>query len=201
MPTPTPVRIVRLTGAAIDAYLPDVARLRLRVFREFPYLYDGMLEQEQKHLRLFADSPGSVVVVALAGDVAVGASTGLPMIHEPPHLHAPFIAQGRDPGACFYLGESVLLPEYRGRGFGVRFFEEREAHARTLGRFEIAAFCAVQRPASHPRRPEGYVPLEQFWTRRGYARRQDLAVQFTWQDIDEPTPTPHPMVFWIKPLA
>ncbi len=41
-------------------------------------------------------------------------------------------ANGYDPAEVFYLGESVLLSEYCGRGIGVRFFEQREAHARAL---------------------------------------------------------------------
>ena len=32
-----------LTGAAIEPALPDIARLRIAVFRDFPYLYDGSL--------------------------------------------------------------------------------------------------------------------------------------------------------------
>jgi GNAT superfamily N-acetyltransferase len=94
----------------------------------------------------------------------------------------------------------VLLPEYRGRGLGVRFFEEREAHARRLGRFEKICFCAVERPADHPRRPAGYVPLDAFWQRRGYRQQPDLRTSFVWQDLDEAHESPKPMVFWMKSL-
>ena len=30
-----------LTGRALDAVLDDLARLRIKVFADFPYLYDG----------------------------------------------------------------------------------------------------------------------------------------------------------------
>ncbi|HAO32021.1 MAG TPA: GNAT family N-acetyltransferase, partial [Candidatus Competibacteraceae bacterium] len=53
----------------------------------------------------------------------------------------PFVARGDDPRRIFYYGESVLLPDYRGLGLGKRFFEEREAHVRALGRFETVCFC------------------------------------------------------------
>ena len=39
-----------LHGAAIAPYIDDLARLRLSVFREFPYLYDGTPEYEADHL-------------------------------------------------------------------------------------------------------------------------------------------------------
>lgn len=33
------LRIQRLSGGHINAYLSELARLRITVFREFPYLY------------------------------------------------------------------------------------------------------------------------------------------------------------------
>jgi GNAT superfamily N-acetyltransferase len=90
---------------------------------------------------------------------------------------------------------------YRGRGLGVRFFEQREAHARALGRFEHTTFCAVQREENHQRRPADYVPLDRFWVRRGYEKRPELNTTFSWQDLDETSKSPKPMVFWLKRIA
>jgi GNAT superfamily N-acetyltransferase len=100
----------------------------------------------------------------------------------------------------FYFGESVLLKAYRGRGLGVRLFEEREAHARSLGA-RYTVFCAVQRPADHPRRPPGYVALDAFWNRRGYRRHPSLHTAFRWRDVDEPAETSKTMAFWFKELG
>lgn len=197
---PSTLRIERFSGPALYPYLPELAKLRIAVFREFPYLYEGSLDYEQKYLRTYADSPDSVIVIAFDGERVVGASTALPLAHEPTFVQAPFVAQGRDPAQYFYLGESVLLPEYRGQGAGVRFFEEREAHAEELGRFAWATFCAVERPANHPRRPKDYMPLDAFWRRRGYTKHPELVTEFTWQDLDESAPSPKPMVFWLKAL-
>jgi GNAT superfamily N-acetyltransferase len=194
------LRIERFSGPSLYPYLPELAKLRIAVFREFPYLYEGSLDYEQKYLRTYADSAESVIVIAFDGEQVVGASTALPLEHEPTFVQAPFVAQGRDPRQYFYLGESVLLPRYRGQGAGVRFFEEREAHAEELGRFAWAAFCAVERPANHPRRPKDYLPLDAFWHRRGYTKHPELVTEFTWQDLDESAPSPKPMVFWLKPL-
>jgi len=35
------IRIKRYSGAALQQYIPELARLRIEVFRDFPYLYDG----------------------------------------------------------------------------------------------------------------------------------------------------------------
>jgi hypothetical protein len=83
---------------------------------------------------------------------------------------------------------------------GVKFFETRENHASRLGGFTTTAFCAVQRPDDHPRRPKDYVSLESFWEKRGYQKRADMTAQIHWQDLDEREETPKPMMFWLKSL-
>ncbi len=188
-----------LAGAAVEPAIPDLARLRIAVFRDFPYLYDGDLDYERKYLRKFARLPESTVVVARDGAAVVGASTALPMTDAGDDVIRPLHARGLDPAQFYYFGESVLLPGYRGQGIGVAFFAEREARARALG-FRHAAFCAVDRAADHPRRPQGYVPLDAFWTRRGYAKRSDLVATFAWKEIDEAKESPKTLTFWVKTL-
>jgi GNAT superfamily N-acetyltransferase len=194
------VSIQRLSGGAINACLPELARLRIRVFRDYPYLYEGSADYEEKYLQTYANAPDSVMVLARDGEQVVGASSGLPLSAETPNVIEPFTAQGYDPGRIFYYGESVLLPEYRGLGVGKRFFAEREAHVRGLGRFDIVCFCAVERPADHPRRPINYRPLDDLWNRQGFVRHPELRATFSWQDLDEATESPKPMVFWLKIL-
>lgn len=196
------VSIRRFTGAdpGLPRYLPDLARLRIRVFRDFPYLYDGTVEYEEKYLKTYTDCPDSVVVLVLDGDRVVGATTGLPMDAETPEFQQPFLENGYDPGKIFYCAESVLLPEYRGQGIYPRFFAEREGHARNLGRFDLVAFCCVQRPEDHPLRPADYVPLDRIWSKFGYVKHPELATAYTWKDVDEDQESPKPMVFWLKPL-
>ena len=193
--------IQRLSGSAIKPWLSELARLRIQVFREFPYLYEGSVAYEEKYLKTYVDAPDSVMVLVWDRDRVVGASSGVPLEAEPPNVSEPFVAHGYDPRQVFYYGESVLLPEYRGRGLGRRFFEEREAHVRGLGRFEIACFCAVQRPADHPRRPAGYAPLEVLWNRQGFVRHPELHTTFSWRDVDEAEESPKPMEFWLKSLV
>ena len=95
----------------------------------------------------------------------------------------------------------MLLPGWRGLGLGVRFFAEREAYARKLARFDWCAFCAVQRPADHRRRPADYQPLDAFWVRRGYRHHPELHTQYHWRDLDEAEESAKPMSFWLKELT
>ena len=191
--------IRRFTGADVERHIPDVARLRIEVFREFPYLYDGDMQYEAGYLRTYSASKDSVIVLAFDGDQIVGASTAVPLRHETDEAKRPFVIKDINPDDVFYLGESVLLKPYRGRGIGVRFFQEREAHAREVGIFRWFAFCAVERPDDHARRPRDYVPLDQFWSNRGYRKYPEMRTTFRWRDLDESEQTAKPMVFWMKP--
>lgn len=194
------MQIERFTGADVRPHLDAVAALRIEVFREYPYLYDGDRAYERRYLRTYSEAPDSLFVLALDGDDVVGAATGVPLIHEEATFQQPWIARGVDPATVFYFGESVLRRRYRGRGLGHRFFDEREAFARALDGMRCTAFCAVERPPDHPRRPADYRPLDAFWRRRGYEKQPQLRTAYTWQDLDEDAPSPKPMVFWCRQL-
>ena len=187
------------SGSELAAAIPELSRLRVDVFRDFPYLYAGDLEYEARYLQSYLETPDSLVVLVRDGGQVVGASSALPLSAEQAALQAPWRDNGLDVGQVWYLAGSVLLPGYRGRGLGVRFFEERERRGRELG-YEAASFCAIERPPDHPRRPAGYVSLDEFWKKRGYLQRPHLVAELPWQDLDEQAESPKPMTFWTKDL-
>ncbi|MFZ7093125.1 GNAT family N-acetyltransferase [Primorskyibacter sp. 2E233] len=189
-----------LTGADLDAALDDVARLRITVFRAFPYLYDGDLAYERRYLQTYRDSNSAVLVGAFDGPRLVGAATGTPMEDHASDFAAPFAKTDLALEDIFYCAESLLLPDYRGRGIGHQFFDLREAHARKLNRSH-SAFCAVIRPKDHPLRPADYAPLDHFWRKRGYAPLPGVQAQFRWKDVDQPDETDHALQFWIRKLV
>jgi GNAT superfamily N-acetyltransferase len=188
-----------LTGQALDDALDDVARLRIQVFHDWPYLYDGDLSYERDYLQSYRDSAGSIVVGAFDGDRLVGGSTGTPLSDHADDFAQAFEGTGIDLTSVFYCAESVLLPEYRGQGLGHTCFDLRESHARALG-FTKSAFCAVQRPDDHPARPADYAPLDRFWTARGYAKLPGVVAYFSWKDVGEQEQTRKPLQFWIRDL-
>ncbi|WP_136067334.1 GNAT family N-acetyltransferase [Modicisalibacter radicis] len=186
-------------GGDVAPHLEALARLRIRVFRDFPYLYDGDLAYEADYLSRYAECPDSLFVLAFDGDALVGAATGMPLAAECEPFRQPFEGAGIDPRSVFYYGESVLLPDYRGRGIGKAFMAEREDHARRRG-FARVAFCAVEREPDHPARPADYQPLHGFWSARGYRRRPELTTSFAWKDVGADRETGKTMVFWLREL-
>jgi GNAT superfamily N-acetyltransferase len=195
----TRIQIRRVAGADIHPYLDAVAALRIAVFRDWPYLYDGDPAYEREYLDAYARSVDSVFVLAFDDDAVIGASTGLPLADDSAEFRAPFEEAGIDASKVFYFGESVLLPAYRGQGIGHAFFDHREAHARSLGRFNLAAFCAVDRDVDDPRRPAGHRGNEAFWAKRGYVRQPEMTMHLHWNEISHGE-IEHALTFWTRPL-
>jgi GNAT superfamily N-acetyltransferase len=188
------------TGAQVAPYLDAVAQLRIAVFRDWPYLYAGDREYEKKYLATYAESRESLFVLAFDGERMVGASTAIPLSDETAAFQQPFLDRGIALADVFYFGESVLLGEYRGHGLGHRFFDEREGYARALGRFNLTAFCSVERDGEDARKPAGFRPNDVFWNKRGYQRQDDMFCQLEWQEIGHDIGTCHRLRFWLRAL-
>jgi GNAT superfamily N-acetyltransferase len=191
------MQFLRLYGKEIITQLPEIAQLRITVFREYPYLYDGSIDYEMNYLQVYVNSPRSLVFLMKDGNRVIGATTALPLIDADREFHEPFMANNINPENVYYFGESVLLPEYRGLNYGHRFFDERETRAKELG-FQTNAFCSVVRDKNHPLRPKNYIPHDVFWTKRGYKKLDGFTCHYRWKDINQPEATDKLMQFWLS---
>lgn len=199
MISPDAVTIRHVPAAEVAGRLDDLAALRIAVFREWPYLYDGDEAYERAYLRPYAESDRAVVAGAFHRGRMIGAATAMPLMDHADDFAVPLAGTGWDLGKVFYLAESVLLPEWRGRGFGHPFFGIREAAARLMG-FERAVFASVIRPEDHPLRPEGARDLAPFWRGRGYAPLDGAIARFAWKDVGEAAETEKPLQIWWRDL-
>ena len=183
-------------GSNIAALIPQLGQLRIRIFHDFPYLYEGSLEYEKNYLQIYTQNPLSIAFGVFDGDKLVGATTGMPLNAESQEVQQPFIDRGMHVDEIFYFGESMLLDPYRGRGIGHLFFDIREAHALEHG-FRTTAFCSVVRPEDHRLRPANYRSNTNFWTKRGYTE-QNYCCEMTWLDRNETEETKKQLIFWTK---
>lgn len=197
---PASLTYVRLTGAAFQTVFDELAALRIAVFYDFPYLYQGSLDYEKSYLGTYARSERSFLFAVYDGDKMIGATTAIPLSDEADDVQEPFLKAGYDLETVFYFGESILLPAYRGLGLGNRFFDEREAHARQFEQYTMTCFCSVQRSPDHPFRPVDYIPLNGFWAKRGYQQDRSLQSEFVWPDRGELVETPKTMIYWTRML-
>ncbi len=188
-----------LRGPDLEAALDRVAHLRITVFRDWPYLYDGTLDYERQYLATYRENPGALLVGAFHDGTLIGASTSTPMEDHAPEFAAPFETLGIPLERILYGAESVLLRPYRGIGLGHRFIDLREAHARTLGCTHVA-FCSVMRPEDHPARPAAHRGNDVFWRGRGYAPLGGVVARFSWKDLGDNSETEKPLQFWMRKL-
>lgn len=187
-------------GAGIKPFISEIASLRIEIFREYPYLYDGSIDYEKNYLRTYTQSGDSLAVLVFDNDKIVGVSTGLPLRDETDEFQKPFIENGYNPDSIFYCGESILKREYRGQGVYSRFFEEREQHAKKLGGFNTICFCGVVREDNHPLKPNNYQPLDPVWRKFGYSKEPNLTTTYVWKDLNEEKESGKKMVFWVKEI-
>lgn len=198
-PLPEAITVRALSGAELEVQLDAVAGLRIAVFRDWPYLYDGSLDYEREYLQTYRDSEGALLVGAFDGERLVGASTSTQMEDHAAEFAAPFRDQGVALETILYGAESVLLPAYRGIGIGHRFVDLREGHARALGRSHVA-FCSVIRPQDHPRQPVTYRTNDAFWRGRGYAPLAGVMASFSWKDLGDAGESVKDLQFWMRAL-
>lgn len=193
------IRIETFQGKKLLDHIDALAKLRIRVFKEYPYLYLGNNDSERDYLKTYADCSESVMILVFDADQVVGASTAIPLAFETPEVKAPFQNGPFNIDDIFYLGESVLLPEYRGQKIYRVFFTERENAACSYGS-KIAAFCSVDRDPNDPRRPANFQPQDPVWRHFKYIHHPELKAYFEWKEIGESTPSQKSLSFWLKEL-
>jgi hypothetical protein len=196
----TDIHVRSFTGSSLKPYLHSIAKLRMEVFKDYPYFEDPDLNRETQYLRKIAASKETIGVLIFDNTTLVGVSLGSPFNIEEPALHRPFQEHHRAIDSYFYFGDSALLKHYRGRGIGHHFFDAREAHVAQFKKFEHICFCAPHCCDPDPNRPKDYVPFVDFWRKRGYILHPELKCTLSWKKIDETHPTETQMSFWIKDI-
>lgn len=189
----------KIQGSELLPYLGDVAALRMEVFREFPYLYEGTKEYELEYLDRYLRCPSSFMALAFSGDSLIGATTCIPMEFEDENFREPVVKAGIDVARTVYFGESIVRSSYRGKGIGRHFFDFRHEYSRQcMDNLRYTCFCSVVRDENHPARPANYRPLDEFWQRQGYVLKPGMVAKLPWHDVGEKTETEKSLVYWLR---
>ena len=103
------LRFERLGGPRFSEVFDELAALRIAVFREYPYLYEGTVAYEKTYLQTYADSGRSFLFAVYDGTRMIGATTCIPLEDETDEVQEPFLKAGFALDEVFYFGESLLL--------------------------------------------------------------------------------------------
>lgn len=202
--------ISTVSGADTIPYHQDLARLRMAIFRDFPYLYEGNDTYESTYNAPYGQSSKSLFVVIKASNEVVGISTAIPMRDMDESIALILSDAGYTAASGFYLGESVLTPNFRGRGLYKKMFDLREEEARLQGH-SFTAFLSVVRESDHPLKPINYIPHDTTWKSYGYT---PIEAHMTFSYPTVPLPDSkntsgwskqgsthdHTLQFWVKDL-
>ena len=188
-----------LTGTAIADGLDDMATLRLDIFQEYPYLYQGRREDELEYLGTYAEAPDACVMLAYDGQTVIGAATGMPLIHEDAQMIDAFTGTTLPLNEIYYVGELLFRSAYRNCGLGQKLLARLERQIHSFGSYRRLTCATVERPDDHPLRPRDYLPITRFLASTGFVRLPGVTTSFVWQETDG-IKRDHLMQFWSKDL-
>lgn len=188
-------------GAKIAPYVKTVAELRVGIYREYPYLYDGNVEFELKEtLPIYTRSKNSVWGVARDGEKIIGLAIWLPLSEISRDLQTPLLEKELDVEAYCCLVDLMVLKEYQGQGIGKRLYAISEEHVKKEQRYSYLTLYTIERPIKDHKKPKDYTSLDEYWKKRGFVKHPELFFTHPWKDIGDKVDTDHTLIFWIKDL-
>ncbi len=192
------VKIEVLKGNEVIPYLRRLAELRIVFYRDYPYLYEGNLTEEENYLSLYADSKNSLLVVAKEGSKMIGAITGLPLLESQEENRELFMHKLSTAEHIFHVGELVLLPEYRNADIQKRLYRQFEKSVMELAGYDAISVCEIERPSYDSKESNESFFVESLWENNGFVKQPHLHNYYRWKEVGDMKNTDHLMVYWIK---
>ncbi len=196
----TDIHVRSFSGAGIKPYIHSIAKLRCEVLRDYPYFEEPDLPGTTQYLKTISSCKEALAVLIFDNTTLVGVSLGYPCALEQSELHRLLKEKELPLQAFYFFGESVLLKPYRGRGIGHHFFDAREAHVAHLPTFKHILFCTPSQIESTTGRPSDFVPLHDFWRKRGYVHHPEMHILLPRKRMGEELPQELSLTCWIKDL-
>src|SRR3990167_4137978 len=63
-------------------YIEAVSRLRIQIFKEYPYLYEGELDYERRYMQGYTSDDKAMIAIARVDGILAGVSTGIPLVSD-----------------------------------------------------------------------------------------------------------------------
>ncbi len=200
----TQYQIKSFKGKEILPFIDELGSLRVKIFREFPYLYDGDLETERRYMSGFANSNKSVLIAVFLQEQMVGfiigtaLDSGLPITAD---AHDLFSSKNLPVNNYYYIGDLVLLEEHRSFGLATKLLKLIETFAADNG-YCSTCFLTVFREPDHPLKPKGYKDTARLWEFRK-TKKMNLSISYPWRTFiseSESVMLQNTLDFWEKDI-
>lgn len=202
---PNPYTIKVLTHKELEPLLPFVAQLRVDIFKNYPYLYDGDIQEEMDDLQKYAQDDNSALAIAYRNDTPIGFLGGSDLTAYSWHFENSvpdmFKNAGLNPQEYYYFTDVIILPEHRGNGLSPQLFKALEKYAQNKG--SNGSCFITEHHENHPLKPDNHKSLVPLWNGLNY-KKSTLITYASWpthQADGTIKQERHPLVFWFKNLA
>jgi GNAT superfamily N-acetyltransferase len=189
-----------LRGQELLSNIPEFAKLRLTIFREYPYLYEGDPALEKSYLSLFASSSDAFFIVAKIKNQVVGAISGLPLDVAQKEIRDVFHQSAIETGEYYALCEIIVLKEHRNKKIGSVLYKEFENQLLKMKRYKKVVLWQIVRAQGDLKRPNDYFSLDNFWCKKGFIKHPEFICYIHWKEISDKEESSHRFEFWIKEL-
>jgi len=178
------ITIEILIGKNASEYIEYVSHLRINIFKEYPYLYQGDLEYEKKYVADYTLHNQAMIAIAKIDGLIAGISTGIPVISDSKiaqDVKEIFTKQKTEAEKYYYYGEIMILPEFRGKGLATKLYSAQDKIIKEWG-FEHACILTVIRENDHPLKPKCYNSPNSLWKHLGFFQT-GYKTNLHWQTI------------------
>ena len=196
--TQATITIETLRGDQTSLYLPALIELRLSFFRNYPYFYEGNVEEEKNYVRMYADSKDSLLSVAKKGEEVIAVIAGIPLLESQSENSKLFNSKDIPAASTFYIGEIVIAEKYQNDNLGHTLYQQFEKSIKELEKYDTLLVCEVERDDSKMKASSSTAEVD--WEERGFTRQEELNAHYFWREIGETEKRDHLMAFWKKVL-
>lgn len=195
-----PIKVAK--GSHINTHFDQLAQLRIDIFHEYPYLYEGDLDYEKKYLQIYSSCDKAIMLYFENNNAIQGACTCIPMHEETQEFIDPIIKHTDiNIDQAFYIGEILVRKEFRGIKLGKKLMEHAIVYIKThFPQYHNIILCTVEREDRQDKKPVNYLKPDYFWRKYGFEKIPSLSMELEWRDIGDKEETSKKMSYWIKKL-
>lgn len=195
---PKEIKLEILHGHEIAPYVKEIVQFVNKIYRNYPYFYNGDDTGYEAYLESFPNLGTVIVCLAFEGTEVVGIAVGLPMPKR--HVYQETLLEhGYELNELFYLGEFGLKPELQGKDIELSMYQQIENVANRSGRFK--KICLWEIEDTLGQKAPSYFPNDDFWKQIGFIRHPELNFQISWTNVGDTKESTHKAVYWMKNLT
>ena len=189
-----------LIGVEAKAFIKDIANLRIEIFKEFPYLYAGTIENELPYLdRYISNENGHIILIKNIENNIVGFSSSIPLEDEDESMLQPYLENNLNPKDFLYCGEAIMYKEYRGGGSLKTLLDYHIKIAKKLNK-KYLTMMTIDRADNHPSKPENFYSVDNMLEKYEYKKMQNAKIKYSWKSSLNNHESENSLSIWYKEI-